>query len=235
MNRTVKGIVLKRTRHSDKSDILTLYTPEEGRIGVACPAPSARRRSFPLLSIIEGTLPSHSRSGISRLGSPSMREPFPSLRSHPGKTAVSLFIADFLDHLLQLQEPEPALWNFIAASLRFFDSSDSGWADFHISFLSRLTRAAGIFPDIESWKPGCIFDMRAGKYLSSLPSHRDIFQGEAARIPLLLSRLSPGHRFHLHLNGSLRYSILEGILRYYSLHLPGMEGVKSHRILSSIF
>lgn len=237
MKEKIHGIVIHALRHSDTFEVLTLYSPDKGRIVTLYRMPLRNSRSAKAipLTVIEGNLISSPSSSLPKLSGVAVRESFPGILSHPGKNAVSLFILDFLDKFLQNADADRRMYAYIEGSLRLLDRMKEGWPDFHIAFLSSLTSFSGILPDTTSSKEYNIFDLRAGTYVQSPPSHSDFLAGKEARIPYLLSRLNYNNIRLLRLSGQQRSALIDGLLRYYTIHLPGIGKVRSHKILADLF
>ena len=245
MKQKINALVLGIVRHSDRTDVVTLYSRQQGRISVAIPARSTTRRrsanpALMPLSVIEGEISKKTGSELWRLWSFSLSEPLNKLHIDPAKTAIGMFVAEFLAHLLREQTPDPGLWNAVMESLRILDREQNQYriANFHIVLLWQMMTPAGIVPDInshasdgsEQW-----LDMRSGRYTSIRPQHNDIVQPRYASIPLLLHRLTFRNSHCLRISGEDRYMLCEWILRYYAVHLPGMGSIRSHHILHTLF
>ena len=237
MAEKIQGLVIRNIRHSDNISVISVYSPVRGRIACVLRTSSGRTGKVPVLplSLIEGNISSSQSSSLPRISAVSVYGSFPGISCNPAKSAVAIFILDFLDKLLVDTPPDEGLYNYLTGSIALFDRMKSGWADFHIVLLSSLTHFLGVQPDISGWNISGIFDMRAGEYSSSFPGHRDILTGDEARIPYLLSRINYRNSYLLHLSGQQRMRIIEGLLKYYSIHLPGVSEVRSHKILSSVF
>ncbi len=162
-----------------------------------------------------------------------LRRPYANLYFHPVKNLVGIFLADLLTKLLRDTPPDPALFRYIEGSLLLLDAMPGSVANFHITFLSGLTAMLGIAPDVS--RPTGIFDMRAGCYVTLHPGHSDVLLGEHARIPLILSRLTFAGMHRLHLTRTQRAELLDGLLRYYAMHLPPIGKLNSMDILSQLF
>lgn len=240
MTEKITGIILDITRHSDRLSIVTLYTRTRGRLSFLSPigggkAGRLRQSRLQPLSVIEADINFKPVAELQRLGSFSLHEVWSDIYFDPVKRLISLFLSEFLNRLLKATMPDELMWDYICDSLRLFDRMKSGTADFHITFLSSLLPFAGIQPDGSEYRAGMIFDMRAGTFSNSLPSHNEYLRGEEARFASLLCRLDFSNVRALHLNGKLRNRILDGMLHYYAIHYPGTSTLKSLDVIREIF
>ncbi len=237
----IKGIVLSVVKYSDTHSVVTLYTPDHGRLPVLArtggKSPGARAlkaRLQPLMQI-EAAVSIKSGREVQKLGKSALLHITPTLLSHPYKHIISAFIADFLNRLLRDATPDSGLWEYLSGALRAFDAMERGIANFHIALPASLAYFVGIAPDISGYAPGYVFDMRAGTYLDYNPGHADVLTGDMAKAPIWLSRLNIINCKAIRLSGKERSEILEGLLHYYSIHVPGMENLRSADVLRSLF
>lgn len=244
MKEKIEALVLGLVRHNDQTDVATLYTRGQGRVSVAVPArPSRRRTANPALmplSVIEGEISRRSPGSMGKLWRFSLTDPLPRLRLDPVKTAVGMFVAEFLGHLLREQAPDSTMWRAVVTALRWLDKEENSrrTANFHIVMLWHLLAPAGIIPDTASFRTGKgpqWLDMRSGSYTSVKPSHGDVVAPKYASLPLLLARINFRNSHLLRLSGQQRYQLCEALIHYYSVHLPGIGNMHSHHILRDIF
>ncbi len=244
MKKKILALVVNIVRHSDTTDVATLYSREEGRLSVAVPARSKGRRSTnpPLmpLTVIEGEVSSRTGMELMRLWRFSIAEPLGALHSDPAKIAVGMFMSEFLGRLLREQAPDPAVWRAVATALLRLNEEENPLrvANFHIIFLWQMLPPAGIMPDIGSFRadePQQWLDMRSGIYTSLRPGHSDVVVPQYAGVPLLLERLNFRSSHCLRITGEQRSLLADALLHYYAVHLPGMGGMKSHRVLTEVF
>ncbi len=237
----VRGIVLGTVRHSDRNDITSIYTRERGRLAVATPAGGGRtarmkRASLMPLSLVEATLSGSAGGEIWRLSHLSLSSPWRDLYSDPVKMSVGMFVAEFLGKLVRDAGPDVRQWDYVVSSLKLLDAESNrlSVANFPVILLSSLAAFAGIMPDVSGWPASRVFDMRAGQYVGGEPGHPDTLRGDAAGAVRLLSRLTFASGSRLRLSRVERQEILGQLLRYYSIHLPGVAGMKSPAILRDV-
>ncbi len=239
MQQQLKGIVLGRVKHSDRQDIATFYTAERGHIAAAVTASRKRGIRTPLMpmSIVELSVTGREGSDIVRASGIAPLEIWTSLYVDPIKMSVVMFMAEFLNKLTRDSGPDRPQWNYVAEAIRFLDATTSTTevANFPITFLASLTTFVGIAPDTHGYAPGRIFDMRSGTYLTTQAyPGGDRLGGLAAESVRQLSRITFANSGRFRFNRKERQLILEGLLKYYSIHLPGLGALKSPTVLTEI-
>lgn len=236
----ISGILLRTVKHSDSADIITLFTRQRGRMSLISrtgKSKSARMRHAMLapLAIIETEVNISESKDLNFLGQISTPHPWRNIYYDPTKSAMAFFLTDFLDKLLRTREEDLPLWHFLTKAIRTLDESDCPMANFHIAFLINLLPILGIAPDMESFRHDRYFDMRDGCFTDMRPLHFDkLLPREAAAIPLL-QRMNFRNFSKFKFNIEQRRILLQNLMRYYSIHLPVSENLKSLDILKELF
>lgn len=245
MKETLNGIVLGTVRHSDRHNVTNIYTRERGRMAFLTSAGAggkgrlAMSRLMPL-SVIE--FQANVSSGRD-LHIPSAIVPTRVWRTiyfDPYKSTVAIFLSEFLQKLLREAPPERQLWDFIANATGLFDaiSDKVAIANFHITFLISLMPLMGIQPDLDNYREGMEFDMKAGTMTFPFSSStRNGYRIDALKSAFLpkLSRINFANSSRFRFKGSDRSQLLDLILKYYGCHFPGSDNLKSLDVMRDIF
>lgn len=239
----IEGLVIDTVRYSDRFNIVTLYTRTRGRVSFLSPVGTGRNgrlrnaRLLPLSAVSADVRFVATRS-LQTLGAVIPATIWRDLYFDPAKSAVTMFITEFLNAFLRQSEPDEALYDYIMASVRALDSAGPrACANMHIAFLTGLLPHAGILPSLDDARPGARqwFDMREGTLSNYPPTHRDIVDwGCTSRLPLLL-RITTANCGHYRFSRDERRKVLDTLLRYYAVHYPGLGTLKSPDILAETF
>ncbi len=156
--------------------------------------------------------------------------------SDPLRSTIALFIADLLSVLLKEPIPDPLLFDFIDDSLRKLGKDSgrlrgNGLLNFHICFLTRLSRFLGVEPDWPTYLPGSVFDMSDGIFRQSPPLHRNYLPPGEAEIAMLLGRMNFRNLELFRFSRFERNTILDRLLLYYQTHYPSLGDPPSLPIL----
>lgn len=240
MAEKINGIVLNVRKYNDHNCIVTLFTRERGRLAFISPsgtgkALNARRARLQPLAILSTDLNFKAGSELQRLGSVTPTEVWKDIYFHPAKSALALFISEFLYRLLNATMPDRQLYDFLVESFRFLDKMKDQVADFHIPFLVSLLTFSGIQPDVSAHKAGYVFEFASGSFVPEFEAKGPSLSGEEAKAVTFVTRLNFSNMKCLRLTSANRRQILYGILNYYSYHFPGLGSLKSPEILREIF
>lgn len=236
----IRGIVLKSVRHNDRTNIVTLFTEQRGRVSFVSSSGAGKRSQhrnaiLSPLALIESEVNFHENRDLQMLGAVNVVRPWQNIYFDPSRSATALFLSEFLNQLLVAREKDSPLWNFLIQSIATLNDTAESTANFHLAFLIRMLPFLGIEPDTFNYRPGMIFDLREAEFSNYLPTHSDFIAGtEAAAIPTLCRMTYENmHRFRF--NVTARRRLLDLLLKYYSIHLPIKEHLKSIEILKELF
>ena len=243
VNENLHLIALRTIRHDDRTSVLTAWSAERGRVGIAMPAGAGRearrRRALTMpLALFEGVCVSRPGRDLLQLRDLRPLSVGVSLRTHPVKGALAMFLAEVLEGVLRASEPDARLSEFLFGAVEALDAMESptAVANFHLWFLRVLASLTGIAPDYGSWRPGSVFDMAEAVFRPVPPLHGRYLPPVQARAVHMLGRLTLINIARLRMSRDTRRAMLDGILDYYALHgMPAAAGSRSLDILKSLF
>lgn len=238
----VTGIVLTTIKYNDKKNIVILYTRELGRISVMVSSGAGkgarllRARLMPL-AMIKAEVKSLTKGEIHHLGECVPARVWHSLYFDPSRSAIVMFLAEFLNAMLRESNPDPELWNFLTGWIELLDNDSRVPANAHIAILTGLLPYMGISPDTDcAGRPDSMwFDMREGRLTPEAPLHHDSLPPAEAKILPLIMRMSSLNFHKYRFTAQQRRRILDALVHYYSVHYPGVSNLKSLQILAETF
>lgn len=233
--------MLRTTRYSDRHDIALGLSREAGPVSFMVSAGTGRRaaRQRALLmpmAVVEGELDMAAGRTVGRLADIMPLLHLPAVNANPVKGAVALFMADLLCAVVRDGMADPLLWDFVVAALEALDKLPAARAaNFPIVFVARLAGMLGIAPDSATYTRGRILDLRDGVYRPTAPLHADVATPAESRLIALVCRLGYGDMHRLRLGRDSRNSILDGMLRFITMHHARVDSLKSLPVLRSLF
>lgn len=237
---TTEGIVLHFIKYRESSVIATIFTREFGRqsfIVNAARSKKAKNKAGllqPLFMVDLVTYQKQSRE-LQRIKELKNHQTYQNLPFDITKSTQAIFIAELLYKTIHEQESYPELFDFMKSALLYFDLMDSGWQNFHIYFLFRLTEYFGFMPDttkvgFESW-----FDIKKGSVVPFEPAHPLFANKEVTAKLIELSTLRINELDQFKISRSMRDCLLTVLIDYYQLHFESLGEIKSLKILKEIF
>lgn len=234
-----QAIVLHKVRYSDKDSIVYLYSADFGRIaylmanqkkkGLLSPS------LFQSLSLIEYEAEHKESRSLQRIKEARCLYVLNGILQQPVKNAISLFLAEVLYRILHESERDIELFDFLRQSIEILDLCEKGTANFHLVFLIKLTRLLGFYPNLEEGRPNDYFDLQAGRFCSSMPSHNAWLKPTDALAFTKLLRMDFHNLGVFRFERKERMDILRQMLDYYRIHLGEFPDIKSLEILHELF
>jgi len=240
MQHSFKAIVLRQIKYNDKSNIVTLYTKERGRITVLIPAQSHRkakvsRNLFQPLVILDLVCSQRTSRRIGRVLEAKINYPATNIMVNPIKMSLILFLGEFLYGLLQEENASSSLFIFVEYSIKWLDNSKKSIANFHLAFLLRLMHFVGIKPNLEEYMPLSYFDLQNGTFVRTKPLHQHVLYGNDLEKLIDVLRMTYDNMHLYKMSRSQRLSLLQLILDYYQIHYPSLKELQSLKILQTLF
>lgn len=154
------------------------------------------------------------------------------IRGKMEQTAVAFFLAEIIAKSLKEHDAQQALYEFVSSSIDLFEERYQ--PNFYLVFLIKLTRYLGIQPanNIQENR-STFFDLNEGQYTILRPVHINYLEVQESR--LLRKLIEDGYEFNLELTKPERNSLRDSILKYYSLHLEGVSGLKTLSVLQELY
>lgn len=235
-----RGIVLNTLKYGDRSLIVHLLTDVGGRQSFMVPGiRSSQGRGSkaglfqPLFALVFEGLESPKmemhrfkevQSGIILTSTP----------FDVRKSTIALFMAEVLYRLVRESEANPALFDFVWGSIEALDHLEEGVSNFHLWFLSNLSRFLGFYPTGE-YHPGEWFDIREGSFTDQQPLHPQHFTPENAAFFRDFTECDVRFLGEIGMNRHQRVHLMQDLLTYYAYHLDAIQQVRSIEVLQSVF
>lgn len=246
-----EAIVLHALKYGESKFIVDMFTKDLGRLSFAVPLPKTaksrlKRQYFQPMTLLEITCDIRQRVQLQKLSDARLLAPYLSITTSPEKIAITLFVAEFLYYSLRSEQHNEPLFNYISDSLQWLDTAEDGYSNFHLTFLMRLSRFLGFYPNLEvrderlevrgeRFEKDLFFDLREGCFCMQAPMHRDFLQPNEARLIHQMMRMDFPTMHLFKLSRQDRHRITDVLLQYYKQHLPDFPEMKSLAVLHQLW
>lgn len=236
-----QGILIGAVRHNDRSSVARIFTRTHGMVAfiwfMSRSGKNASRNTLlqPLthLDFQADYVPSEN---LHHIKDAKNSFPYKEICSNPQKSAISLFLSEFLTHALRDEQNNPGLYRFLTESLQWFDNAPQGeYANFHLAFMIGTAHYIGICPNADEYTPGSVLDMRDGCFSPLLPKHTEFIPAELSYKLHLLMGSSYNDIKDAPLTGQERVMLLNALNTYFRLHIPSFPILKSIEVLETVF
>ena len=214
------GIVTRTMKYKDTSIITDIFTDGYGlQSYIINNIRSSRSKIsiglFQPLTLLTIVAYHKDDSSLKRLSEAHCPYPFQTIHTNIRKTAIAIFLAEFLSRICRTTDPYPDLFLYIKTQLQKLDELDSRFEDFHLRFMMQLSRYLG-------FQPANSTELAAQIGISLSPEERSKFDGILNNKEI--ETLTYKERKYL----------LEAILDFYTLHIDGFSKMSSISILHEV-
>jgi DNA repair protein RecO (recombination protein O) len=235
-----KGVVLSFNRYSDSSGIVNLFTHRFGRRaylarGINKGKKEMKNIFFQPLSILDIEASHHEGREVHNMSRCALSYIPSSLPYSVTKSTIAIFLAEVLNATIREESADYTLYDFIEESVINLDRLDGNASWFHISFMVKLSSYLGFGPSLPDSDEPLLFDMTNGLF-SVLPPVSGIYMNHEQTALLKLLIATPlSNAGALSIAGHNRRSMLDQLIKFYSMHTPGLKNIKSLKVLQEVF
>lgn len=234
------GIILHQLKYTDSGIITQIYTRKFGRQsflirGISNKKAGRHNIHFQPLSILELVMYYKESRGMQTLKEFSVAYAPGDIYNNVRKSCMAIFLGEVLSSVLKEESPHEELFDYIKNSILYFDNCRERFSNFHIAFLAGLCSYLGFEPGRRENDENRFFDMMNGSFVAIPPLHGNYSGREISDILAVFFSSSWNKMDGIVLSGSLRNDILDTLLKYYSIHLPGLKRINSLEILKEVF
>ena len=234
------AIVLHQLKYTETGIVVQVYTRKFGRLsflvkGMRNKKAGKHNVHFQPLSILDLVIYYKESRGMQILKEFSVSYLPLDIQSNVKKSCIAIFLGEVLTSVLKEESPHEELFDYLNDSIIYFDESRDSYLNFHIAFLTGLSAFLGFEPGKRVNPENVFFDMMNGKFVQLPPVHGNYAAADISDILAKFLSTSWDAIDEVMLSGSKRNEVLETLLKYYSLHLPGLKKINSLEILKEVF
>ena len=249
MLHSTQGIVFHTIKYSETSVIVKIYTELFGiqsylLKGIRNYRSKIKPGLFQSMTLLDLVVYHKERQSLQSVKEVQLAHPFKTIPFDIRKSSVALFINELVYKAIREEEPNEGLFRFLWQTFLHLDETDESVSSFHLFFALQLMHHLGIFPQNNHSARFSVFNLREGLFQSSIPSHPQYLDPAgslalhnmlAACDPEMTTNTIAMNGAFMHgLSAGTRNQMLETLLLYYQLHLPGFGGMQSHHILHDV-
>ena len=235
---STKAIVLSKLKYKDHDLIVKCYCKEFGvvsylvRGALKIKKGKLRAAYFQPLSILELEADHKEGRSLQYIKEIKLHVNYISLHTNVVKSTIVMFLSEVLSGILKEEEENHALYDYLEASIMWFDHSEIN-TNFHLIFLLELSKYLGFYPEAPQ-SQAQYFNLEDGKFQTK---ETGIYCVTGENLTFLKQLL--GTKFDrsksIVIGSKQKREVLNMILLYFKLHLDGFKQPKSVAILNQVF
>ncbi len=234
-----RGIVFKTTDYGETSVIVQMFTEKFGLQsyiinGVKKPKAKISRNMLQPLHLLDMVVYHKNTGQVQRI---SELKNSPQLQTIPYdviKSSLVIFLNEVLYKAVRQQSADENMFDFIFNAIEWLDHQSEGLANFHLLFLTRLTRYLGFYPEQIAAAGMDFFDMKNGVFSRYKPEGFYYLSPPHTQNFSALLQCNFENLGRLNFSNDERRYLLNKLLEYYALHVEGFGNIKSHEVLEEV-
>lgn len=240
MLQKTRGIVLHQIKYTDSGIVVQVYTRTNGRVALLVKGLRSKKSGkhnvlFQPLSILDLEIYFRDSRSVQLMKEFSSAWPVTGILSDIKKSSIAIFLGEVMNSVLKEESPSPGLFDFIEDSVVWFDRSGDGFSNFHIAFLTGMSRLLGFGPQEKTDSSNRYFDLLNGIFVPLPPVHGNYADERTSEILSQFFITSYDTMKEIGLSGAVRNEVLDTLIRFYSIHHPGVARINSLGVLREIF
>lgn len=239
MLQKTRGIVLKYHNYSESSIVVRIYTEAFGLRsfiikGIRAKSSKSKLALYQPLTLLELEVNHRGNKNIQYVKETRVAFAYNTLPFDVVKRSLLFFIDELLYRCLREEAPDKPMFDWLFNALTWLDLSKSNIANYHIVFMLQLSKFLGFYPKKNPGPQPGYFDLREGSFKQHLPEHPNYISDKLAQQLARLLELSFESNHEMTLTNVERRKILDVLIIYYRVHLPGFGEMKSVEILHAV-
>jgi DNA repair protein RecO (recombination protein O) len=234
-----RGIVFKTTDYSESSVIVQVFTEKFGLQsymvnGAKKPKAKIGSNMLQPLHLLDMVVYHKNTGNVQRIRE---LKNTPQLQTIPYdiiKSSIALFLNEVLYKAVKQQGADENLFDFVFSAIEWMDHQTKGLANFHLLFLTQLTRYLGFYPDRYLAVDAEYFDMMNGVFCRYKPDSVLYLSPPHTQNFAAFLQCSFENMHQLKLSNDERRYLIQKLLDYYALHIEGFGSVRSRDILEEV-
>jgi DNA repair protein RecO (recombination protein O) len=233
------GIILHTVKYAESNIIAKVYTSEFGLqsymiSGVRGKKSKHKSALLQPLSLVSLIVSNSGKGGLQRITEINLLQPYTDIPYNVIKSSIIIFLNEILYKVLKEEHADQDMFEYIKNALLILDLKQESCSNFHIYFMTQLSRYLGFAPQEATGPQHLFFDLKEGRFLPVVPSHSHYLSSANSR--LFQEFMHAGfENFHLLKTDRLqRKELLQGLILYYQFHITAFGEIKSLSILEEI-
>jgi DNA repair protein RecO (recombination protein O) len=232
-----RGIVFKTTDYGESSVIVQVFTEKFGLqsyIINAVKKPKAKisRNMLQPLHLLDMVVYFKNTGQVHRVAELKNAPVLQTIPYDVIKSSLVLFLNEVLYKAVRQQSADESLFDFVFNAIEWLDHQSEGLANFHLLFLTRLTRYLGFYPDLTI--DADYFDMKNGVFSKYKPEGFSYLSPPHTQNFYSLLQCSFENMHKLRFSNDERRYLVQKLLEYYALHIEGFGHIRSHEVLEEV-
>jgi DNA repair protein RecO (recombination protein O) len=233
MNYKSKAITLTYSKQGESSIICKIFTAQQGLQtfiikGVRSSKSNKKLGLFQALQLVKINATYSEKRGLQYLSEISVEEPIANEKINMHKNFIAVFIAEITAKVLQENEQNIPLFNFICNTKRELYLTDNLSDNFVLLFMLNLSKHLGFYPSIDNVN-ATYFNLETAEFSNDSLNLNIYLDKEKSTI---LKSLLQGKEVKI--KQKTKSELLKDIMQFFHLNHYNLQNITSHLIIESL-
>ena len=233
MNYKSKAITLTYSKQGESSIICKIFTAQQGLQtfiikGVRSSKSNKKLGLFQALQLVKINATYSEKRGLQYLSEISVEEPIANEKINMHKNFIAVFIAEITAKVLQENEQNIPLFNFIWDTKRELYLTDNLSDNFVLLFMLNLSKHLGFYPSIDNVN-ATYFNLEIAEFSNDSLNLNIYLDKEKSTI---LKSLLQGKEVKI--EQKIKSELLKDIMQFFHLNHYNLQNITSHLIIESL-
>ena len=233
MNYKSKAITLTYSKQGESSIICKIFTAQQGLQtfiikGVRSSKSNKKLGLFQALQLVKINATYSEKRGLQYLSEISVEEPIANEKINMHKNFIAVFIAEITAKVLQENEQNIPLFNFIWNTKRGLYLTDNLSDNFVLLFMLNLSKHLGFYPSIDNAN-ATYFNLETAEFSNDSLNLNIYLDKEKSTI---LKSLLQGKEVKI--KQKIKSELLKDIMQFFHLNHYNLQNITSHLIIESL-
>jgi DNA repair protein RecO (recombination protein O) len=234
-----RGIVFKATDYGESSVIVQIFTEKFGLQsyiinGAKKPKAKIGRNMLQPLHLLDLVVYHKNTGSVQRIAELKNSPVLQSIPYDVIKSCIAIFLNEVLYKSIKQQSAEENIFDFVFSAIEWLDHQTGNVANFHLLFLTRLTRYLGFYPDRALIDNADYFDLKNGTFSKYKPDTVMYLSPPHTQNFSRLLKSSFDSMDELKLTNDERRYLIQKLMEYYALHIEGFGNIRSGDVLEEV-
>jgi DNA repair protein RecO (recombination protein O) len=234
-----RGIVFKATDYGESSVIVQIFTEKFGLQsyiinGAKKPRAKIGRNMLQPLHLLDLVVYHKNTGSVQRI---TELKNAPVLQTIPYdviKSCIAMFLNEVLYKAIKQQSAEEDIFDFVFNAIEWLDHQTGNVANFHLLFLTQLTRYLGFYPDRFLIGHADYFDLKNGTFSKYKPESLQYLSPPHTQNFSMVLQCSFENMEQLKLSNDERRYLIHKLMEYYAMHIEGFGNIRSGDVLEEV-
>jgi DNA repair protein RecO (recombination protein O) len=234
-----RGIVFKATDYGESSVIVQIFTEKFGLQsyiinGAKKPKAKIGRNMLQPLHLLDLVVYHKNTGSVQRISELKNNPVLQSIPYDVIKSCIAMFLNEVLYKAIKQQSAEENIFDYVFSAIEWLDHQPGNVVNFHLLFLTRLTRYLGFYPDRFLIGNADYFDLKNGIFSKYKPDSVLYLSPPHTQNFSLLLQSNFENIQQLKFSNDERRYLVQKLMEYYALHIEGFGNIRSGDVLEEV-